>query len=384
MSDSPDYLYQEIAEAIRRQIVTGELAPGERLPAVRALAKEWSCTPGTVARAYRALNGEGLLVSHRGKGTRVADHMLQPDSGFPREGGVDKLRWAMLVNRAEQFLLEAATSGFSTGEAQAALSVAVSRWMAMRDAGDGTLRTTDDKQGVLRFSGSHDLLVEILADLVREAEPRVDMELTFNGSLGGLMALLRRDADIAGTHLWEEESDTYNERTVRRLFPGEEVVLLTLAHRQLGLIYDRKRVGDLTGLEDAVQRELRLANRQRGSGTRVWLDAQLRRLGADVSRVPGYDTALATHMAVARKVASGEADVALGIYGAAAALGLDFLSLTRERYDLAFLKSSLGYQPLQLLMNLMSEMETRKALAAPGGYDLSETGMLHTIGEVSS
>ncbi len=103
MFETPEYLYQEIAESFRRQIASGELAPADKLPPIRKLASTWSCTPGTVSRAYRILADEGLVVGHRGKGTRVAANVLQRADRRGGKGASNELRWARLINRAEQF-----------------------------------------------------------------------------------------------------------------------------------------------------------------------------------------------------------------------------------------------------------------------------------------
>ncbi|HDN79697.1 MAG TPA: GntR family transcriptional regulator, partial [Chloroflexi bacterium] len=120
MREGKPFLYREIAESLRRQIASGELKPGDRLPPVREMARRWNCTPGTVSRAYAELAREGLVVGHRGGGTRVAPSVLQPER--------PAWRWATLVNRAERFLLDAIGSGYTPEEAQAALCVALARW----------------------------------------------------------------------------------------------------------------------------------------------------------------------------------------------------------------------------------------------------------------
>ncbi|RLC79463.1 MAG: hypothetical protein DRI61_07885, partial [Chloroflexi bacterium] len=110
MREGKPFLYREIAESLRRQIASGELKPGDRLPPVREMARRWNCTPGTVSRAYAELAREGLVVGHRGGGTRVAPSVLQPER--------PAWRWATLVNRAERFLLDAIGSGYTPEEAQ--------------------------------------------------------------------------------------------------------------------------------------------------------------------------------------------------------------------------------------------------------------------------
>ena len=124
MPDRQPFLYLQIAEAIRRWIVTGELKPGDKLPPVREMAKRWRCRPGTVSRAYVMLADEGLVVGRRGRGTIVTPRTIQQPTPV--------WDWAALVNRAEQFLLEAIGSGHEPVEAETALSVAISRWRELQ------------------------------------------------------------------------------------------------------------------------------------------------------------------------------------------------------------------------------------------------------------
>ena len=130
------------------------------------------------------------------------------------------------------------------------------------------------------------------------------------------------------------ESGSYNEAYVRRLLPGQRVVLLTVAHRRLGLMVRPDRAARVDGLHSLAAGGLRFANRQPGSGTRVWLDSQLAALGIDPANIAGYDYTLATHTAVAQAVAAGQADAGLGVETAALAFGLHYQHLARERYDL--------------------------------------------------
>ena len=375
MLERPIYLYQEIAESIRRRIASGELAPGDRLPAVRQLALDWSCTPGTVNRAYSILNDEGLVVSHRGRGTSVSASPLHPGMQGPANAiRRPELKWATLVNRADQYLLEAVAAGYSASEAQVGLNLAVSRWQALRDTHRIGAASQQEPKPTLRFHGSHDLVVETLASLMRTSSPALDLQLAFTGSLGGLMALARGDADVAGVHLWDEETDSYNEPFVRRLLPGEPVVLMTLVHRSMGLIMSSSLAPEIQSLRDLAGDGVLLVNRQRGSGTRLWLDAQLRRLGIDGSAIAGYETEATTHMAVAQRVADGQANVGVCIHAAAAAVGLDFLPLTRERYDLVFAPGVWDLPAAEALVQLVRSDSLRLSIEALGGYESVETG----------
>ena len=370
MADINTFLYQEIAESLRRRIAAGELGPGDRLPPVREMAERWHCTPGTVGRAYRALADEGLVTARRGSGTHVAPNLLQPER--PR------WQWAALVNRAEQFLLEALSSGHTPPAAAAALSAAVSRWEALqsesRPAAVGDAGHEAAGEAPFRFAGSHDLAVDLLRRLLEEATPTVHLSVDYAGSLGGLMALARGEVDVAGAHLWDAASDSYNLPFIRRLFPGRRVALVTLVHRSLGLILPAGNPQELAALSDLTRPGVRFVNRQTGSGTRVWLDAQLQASGVAPADVDGYEWEEATHTAVARAVDEGEATAGLGIHAAAAAYGLHFVALTRERYELALPESVRSTAPARALVEVIQSADFREAVAALGGYDTAETG----------
>ncbi len=369
MQESTPFLYQEIAESLRRRIAAGELQAGDKLPPVRQMAQQWNCTPGTVSRAYAVLTQEGLVAGQRGSGTHVLPNTLQPEQ--------PAWHWAALVNRAEQYLLEALNKGHSPLHAEAALQLAISRWQELQNQGaplKGGAAASTQTAARLRFAGSHDLAIGFMTRLLAEAEPELELETSFVGSLGGLMALAQNEADVAGIHLWDESTDSYNLPYVCRLLPGRRVVLLALAHRSLGLMTAPDNPHQIERLSDLAQPGLRLVNRQSGSGTRVWLDAQLKALGMNTETLPGYDREELTHMAVAQAVKEGTADVGLGIYAAAAAYGLHFIPLTQEQYDLVFPESIWQTPAAQSLASIIRSQQFQEAVMALGGYDTAVTG----------
>lgn len=364
MPQVTSHLYQEIAEAIRRQIAEGELPPGERLPAVRALAQQWNCTPGTVNRAYGLLASEGLVSGHRGGGTRVAEQPLPGQRPF--------LQWAAFIHRAEQFLLEGLAQGYDPAQVQAALSLAIGRWQTLQ-AQEVTTPTAVSSPK-LRFVGSHDLAVELLVQRLNETRSGAGMAARYTGSLGGLLALARGEADLAGVHLWDETSGEYNRPFVARILPGQRVRLVTLAHRSLGLILAPGNPLAIHNLADLGRSEARWSNRQKGSGTRVWLDAQLRALDIAPERISGYAQEAPTHLAVAQAVADGRADAGLGIQAAAAAYGLAFAPLTEEEYQLVIPEVVWETAVCQSLLTIIRSDAFKELLYTLGGYDTKETG----------
>jgi molybdate-binding protein/DNA-binding transcriptional regulator YhcF (GntR family) len=371
MPERENFVYLEIAETMRRLIVSGELSSGDRLPPVREMAERWKCTPNTVSRAYSVLGREGLVSAHRGGGTRVSSPSAPSGLLAPPEW-----QWADLVNRAESYLLEAIGLGHSPGHAEAALTAAIARWQEVRNSRSAIEKGKDSRSDLpLRFSGSHDLSVELLARILGERTPAVIMTTDFVGSLGGLMALARGEADIAGAHLWDEATGLYNIPFVQKVLPNRSVVLVNLVKRLQGFIVAPGNPQGLQRVADLGRPGVSFINRQPGSGTRVWLDVQLKRAGVDPGRVSGFEREETTHIGVARAVAEGRATVGLGIQAAARVFGLDFVRLGEERYDLVVPGERWDDEALVALRAVVASAPFREALTGLGGYEVSQTGL---------
>lgn len=360
-------LYQQIAEAVRQDILYGSLPPSARLPSVREMAQRWHCTVGTVQRAYAELGREGLVTTRGGQGTRVGV-MVAPQtlSSAP-------LRHASLVNHAERFLLEMLAAGHEVSDVEQAMRTALDRWRVVEQ------RPDHSTQGELRFVGSHDPAVALIAERFDHIAPGSTLRVSYAGSLGGLIALAQGEADLAGCHLWDAGCDCYNVSFVQHLLPGRRVALLTLAQRRLGLIVPVGNPQGVQGLADVVRGELHFVNRQPGAGTRVWLDAQLRRLAVNPRRVLDYQREVATHSAVAEEIASGRADAGLGVEAAALAYGLGFVALTTERYDLVIPAEIWRTEPVQHLAAWLATGTAQAAITGLGGYETAETGTIRWV-----
>jgi putative molybdopterin biosynthesis protein len=364
MSGFQPHLYEEIAEALRRQIASGELAAGARLPSVRATAAQWNCTTGTVTRAFAMLAEEGLIQSNRGGGTRVTELPLPENNS---------LAWATLVNQAERFLLEVLGQGYTEAQVQTAVSVALARWHTLQE--NLPVKPPAPLPGdTLRFTGSHDLTMELLGRQLAAAYPACQLTLNFRGSLGGLFAIARGDADIAGIHLWDESSDTYNTPFVRRVLPGQRIALLTVANRSIGLLTPPGNPQALQSLTDLTRKDVQWINRQAGSGTRVWLDAQLQRLQIDHRAIQGYADEKATHLQVAQTIVDKKATAGLGLQAAAASYGLGFVPLTEEPYQLVIPEQIWGTQTCRRLVETLQSAEFKTAVDSLHGYDSTPTG----------
>jgi putative molybdopterin biosynthesis protein len=224
--------------------------------------------------------------------------------------------------------------------------------------------------------GSHDLALDLLSSHLRHFSPGARLTSANVGSLGGLLALKRGDAHIAGTHLLDEETGEYNRPFLARLLPDQDVLLVHLADRDQGLIVAPGNPQRITELADLARPGVLFVNRQKGSGTRVLLDYHLKRRGIGAGQIAGYEREEYTHLAVAAAVLSGAATAGLGILAAARALGLEFIPLFKERYDLAVPRRHWESQLLAPLQQALASAAYQAAVAGLGGYDVSEIGAI--------
>ncbi|MGQ9513196.1 molybdopterin biosynthesis protein [Thermodesulfitimonas sp.] len=243
------------------------------------------------------------------------------------------------------------------------------------------LRTRREIEETIVIIGSHDLALDIIANFLRLKFPEATLSSAHVGSLGGLLAVKRGEAHAAGTHLLDEETGEYNVPYVKRYLAGVPVVLVNISYREQGFIVAPGNPKGIRDFPDLLREEVCFVNRQRGAGTRVLLDFHLRRLGLDPQRITGHQREEYTHMAVAAAVAGGTADVGLGIRAAAVALGLDFVPVVEERYDLCVLKEHWESKVGERLRAVLGDPEFRAAVLARGGYDLRDCGRVLYVQE---
>jgi putative molybdopterin biosynthesis protein len=236
------------------------------------------------------------------------------------------------------------------------------------------LRPAAEITRTILCTGSHDLTLDLLHDLLKQGSPAYPLASTHVGSLGGIMAVRENMTHVAGSHLLDPETGEYNLSYIRRYLPGREVALITLAHRQQGFIVPPGNPRTIRDVHDLIREDVVFINRQAGSGTRVLLDYELDKAGLSGDRVNGYDNEEYTHMSVAVAVLSGKADAGLGILAAARALELDFVPVTEERYDLVIPAEFLGSPGIGRLLEVVCSDPFRKRVEEMGGYSTRETG----------
>ncbi|HEY7493280.1 MAG TPA: molybdopterin biosynthesis protein, partial [Candidatus Tectomicrobia bacterium] len=222
--------------------------------------------------------------------------------------------------------------------------------------------------------GSHDLTLDLLASELRCGHPNLTLTSSNVGSLGGLLALHRGEAHLAGSHLLDEATGEYNLAFVRRYVPERALVVVNLVHRIQGFIVPPGNPKSIATLADLTRDGITFVNRQRGSGTRVLLDYLLKQQDIAPARISGYEREEFTHLAVAAAVAGGRVDVGLGILSAARALGMDFIALRSEQYDLVIPREFYHSELFQPLLALIRSQAFQQQVAARGGYDVSTMG----------
>ena len=236
------------------------------------------------------------------------------------------------------------------------------------------LRPLAELEYTLIGIGSHDLTLDLLTSHLRLHGRGGAVASAHVGSLAGLLALRKQEAHFAGVHLLDPATGEYNRTYLARLLPGQDVRLLNLVYRTQGLIVPKGNPRKLKELGDLAREGIRFVNRQGGSGTRVLLDYLLEKQGLDKEQINGYEWEEFTHLGVAVAVASGSADAGLGIQSAAVTLGLDFIPIGEERYDLAIPAAYLEDKRIQNMLAVIRSREFQEDVLALGGYDVRDTG----------
>jgi putative molybdopterin biosynthesis protein len=218
------------------------------------------------------------------------------------------------------------------------------------------------------FSGSHDLALEGIAAHLRKHVHLLNLSV---GSLDGLVNLRQGLCQVSGSHI-RDESGEYNAPTVRHLFPDRDVEIVTLAHRTQGLMLPAGNPAGIRRIADIANPKIRFVNRNPGSGTRLWIDAELHRLKIPPEKINGYQQVVKTHSEAALLIQAGQVDAAIGLQVAAHQHGLDFIPLFKERYDLVLPREN--EKILSPLLDYLQTLDFRRSAEALSGYATAHSG----------
>lgn len=214
--------------------------------------------------------------------------------------------------------------------------------------------------------GSHDLIMDFIGSLL--ARNGHSLSSAHVGSMGGIMALKRGEAHIAPIHLLHEETGEYNQSYLEKYLSGENIRLIKGVKREQGFIVKKGNPKNIRTIEDLIRKDVVFVNRQKGSGTRILTDYLLKKQGIDGKDIKGYDRDMTTHMAVAAAVESGTADAGVGVYSAAKAMDLDFVSIGFEEYDFAIPEQYMEMEMIRNFIEILKSEEFLTILKDLGGY----------------
>jgi len=236
------------------------------------------------------------------------------------------------------------------------------------------LRDPGEIKNTLVVTGSHDPLIDVISDMTRRLHPDEFISSAHVGSMGGIMAIKRGEAHLAGIHLLDEVTGEYNASYIKKYLAKERILLVKCVKRIQGLIVAPGNPKGIKGLANIPASSLKYVNRQKGSGTRILLDYLLKQEKIDPGDIYGYEREEFTHMSVAALIASGSADAGMGIYSAAKIYGLDFIPLCEEQYDFILPERYMEMKTVKHLIEILKSGEFRATLADMGGYRVEDSG----------
>ena len=243
------------------------------------------------------------------------------------------------------------------------------------------LKNIQEIKSTIVSIGSHDIAMDIMANLIHQHNSDYSLSSAHVGSMGGIMSLRRGETHIAPIHLLDETTGRYNVDYLKRYLPNVEMALIKGLKRVQGIMVKKDNPKAIKDFGDLTREDVQFVNRQKGAGTRILLDYMLLQKGIAPDKITGYEREMTTHMAVAAAVASGSADAGLGVLSAAKAMHLDFIPVGNEEYDFAVPVRYLKLPMIELFIQMLKSEEFAKELDVLGGYSLEAAGEIVYINE---
>jgi putative molybdopterin biosynthesis protein len=236
------------------------------------------------------------------------------------------------------------------------------------------LRCQTDIYNTVSVIGSHDQLIDIAADLMQVRFPGRYVSSSHVGSMGGIMAIKRSEAHLAGIHLLDEETGAYNTSYIQKYLPNQRIAVVKCVKRLQGLMTAPGNPKNIQGIADICNKAIQYVNRQKGSGTRILLDYLLKQTKITATKIPGYEREEFTHLSVAALVAAGSADTGLGVFSAAKAYNLDFIPICEEEYDFIVPEPYLEMENIRCFIEIIGSPDFKATLQKMGGYRIEAAG----------
>ncbi len=221
-----------------------------------------------------------------------------------------------------------------------------------------------------------DQLLDVLCSLYNsQSDGKTQIYRSPMGSYSGLYRMYQNENYVATCHMWDGATDTYNLPYVERMLPGEQVAVFHLLKRWQGFYVMEGNPKNIQDFSDLTREDVRMINREKGSGIRIFIDEMCKKLDLDTDKLNGYEDIAASHMIAATNVLRGGADVAIGNEKVARQMdGIQFIPLKQESYDIVFRKKDLKRKEFQNLLDIIRSDEFKKEAEVMSGYDISEMG----------
>jgi excisionase family DNA binding protein len=230
--------------------------------------------------------------------------------------------------------------------------------------------------GALLACGSNDPILDMLQTYLKKTHPEFLILSANTGSTEGLKALNSGYTDLAWSHLLDPKTGQYNIPFLPTYLPDVNAVVVNLFHRNLGLIMAPKNPFNIKGFEDLGKKGVRLVNRQKGSGTRVLLDHHLKELKIPAAKIKGYEREVYTHFEVGLSILSKEADVGIATVAVAKLLGLPFVPIANESFDMILEQNTFFHKGIQAFIETLNSKEFRQRVEPIGAYDFKDSGKI--------
>jgi putative molybdopterin biosynthesis protein len=220
-----------------------------------------------------------------------------------------------------------------------------------------------------------DIVLDILGKYIEKYSTYKTLR-SYTGSLNSLISMYNGECDIVSLHLFDGETGEYNLPYIKKILVGHSYLLLNLLSRKAGFYVQKGNPLNIQTWSDLNQEHVKVVNREKGSGARVLLDEQLRMNHLQSKNINGYEHEETSHLSVASSVSTGLADVGVGIEKAAKIVGIDFIPLITERYDLVILKTPENERLISMVKEILSSQPFQAEINSLGDYDYSQTGSI--------
>lgn len=235
-------------------------------------------------------------------------------------------------------------------------------------------KSLDDVENTIVSIGSHDLIMDMFSNYIHKTNSRYNLSSAHVGSMGGIMSLRRKETHISPIHLLDENIGKYNVPFIEKYLKNMDIAILKGVKRIQGFMVNKSNSKNISNFKDIANNDIIFVNRQKGAGTRLLTDFMLKKNEISSNNIIGYEREMTTHMAVAAAVASGSADVGVGVYSAAKAMGLDFIPISEEEYDFAIPAEYLNDDKIQLFIEILKNKEFQTEIEKLGGYKFDQAG----------